>query len=50
LITVPMPCGGMGDCGVCNVMTKKGPRLVCKDGPVFDLKLFNGAAQRFEHR
>jgi dihydroorotate dehydrogenase electron transfer subunit len=50
LITAPMPCGGMGECGVCAVVTKRGPKLACKDGPVFDLKYFTGAAQRFEHR
>jgi hypothetical protein len=39
LIRTPMPCGALGDCGVCTVRTRRGNRLVCKDGPVFDLQL-----------
>jgi hypothetical protein len=38
LIWTPMPCSGLGDCGVCAVQThKKGYQLTCKDGPVFNL-------------
>jgi len=40
LVTAPMPCGGRGDCGVCAVSMKRGHKLICKDGPVLDLKLF----------
>jgi len=40
LLSTPMPCGGRGDCGVCAVNVKRGFKLICKDGPVFDLKLF----------
>jgi dihydroorotate dehydrogenase electron transfer subunit len=40
LVTTPMPCGGRGDCGVCAVSIKRGYKLICKDGPVLDLKLF----------
>ena len=40
LLTSPMPCGGRGDCGVCAVSVKRGYKLICKDGPVFDLKPF----------
>jgi dihydroorotate dehydrogenase electron transfer subunit len=40
LVTAPMPCGGRGDCGVCAVAVKRGYKLICKDGPVMDLKLF----------
>jgi dihydroorotate dehydrogenase electron transfer subunit len=40
LLTAPMPCGGRGDCGVCAVAVKRGYKLICKDGPVIDLKLF----------
>lgn len=40
LVTTPMPCGGRGDCGVCAVSMKRGYKLICKDGPVEDLKLF----------
>jgi dihydroorotate dehydrogenase electron transfer subunit len=38
LIETPIPCGGMGECGVCAIGLQKGYRLACKDGPVFDLK------------
>jgi len=38
LITTPMPCAGIGECGVCAVpKQKKGYALACKDGPVFNL-------------
>lgn len=40
LVTTPMPCGGRGDCGVCAVPIKRGYKLICKDGPVLDLKFF----------
>jgi dihydroorotate dehydrogenase electron transfer subunit len=36
LLQVPMPCGGTGECGICAVATRKGWKLTCKDGPVFD--------------
>lgn len=38
LVETPLPCGGLGECGVCAVPQRKGYRLACKDGPVFDLK------------
>jgi NAD(P)H-flavin reductase len=31
-------CGGMAECGVCSVLTKKGWKLACKAGPVFSMK------------
>jgi len=37
LISTPLPCAGLGECGVCAVRTRSGYRLACKDGPVFDL-------------
>jgi dihydroorotate dehydrogenase electron transfer subunit len=37
LISSPLPCAGMGECGVCAVRTHRGWKLACKDGPVFDL-------------
>jgi hypothetical protein len=38
LITIPMPCAGIGECGVCAVpLRRKGYALACKDGPVFNL-------------
>lgn len=39
LIRVPMPCGGMAECGVCSMRTASGPMLACIDGPVFDIGL-----------
>ena len=38
LIRTPMPCRGLGDCGVCAVKTRSGWRMACADGPVFPLK------------
>lgn len=37
LIRAPMPCGGIADCGVCALTIRHDLRLICKDGPVFDL-------------
>lgn len=37
LVTTSMPCGGMADCGVCAVSIRRGWKLACKDGPVFNL-------------
>jgi NAD(P)H-flavin reductase len=34
-IHMPVPCGGVADCGVCAVSLKSGSRLGCKEGPVF---------------
>jgi dihydroorotate dehydrogenase electron transfer subunit len=35
-LEVRMGCG-LGICNSCTIMTKKGQKQVCKDGPVFDL-------------
>lgn len=37
LISAPMPCGGVADCGVCAVNIKNNWKMACKDGPVFSL-------------
>jgi hypothetical protein len=37
LVIAPMPCTGLSECGVCAVPARRGWKLVCKDGPVFDL-------------
>ena len=37
LITTPMPCAGMAECGACAVPSQRGWKLACKDGPVFNL-------------
>lgn len=36
LVVTEVPCGGLGECGVCAVPTRAGWRLACSDGPVFD--------------
>jgi len=38
LVYAPMPCAGMAGCGACVVTARRGWKLVCKDGPVFDLE------------
>jgi hypothetical protein len=38
LVVTPMPCGGLAECGVCAVTTRRGWKMACKYGPVFDLK------------
>jgi len=37
LLTTDMPCGAIADCGACAVTARNGWKLVCKDGPVFNL-------------
>jgi hypothetical protein len=37
LVRTPMPCGGLAECGVCALTTGSDWKMVCKDGPVFDL-------------
>ena len=37
LVHTQMPCGGVAECGVCALTTKSSWKLVCNDGPVFDL-------------
>lgn len=37
LVGSPLPCAGLAECAACAVSTRNGPRLACKDGPVFDL-------------
>jgi hypothetical protein len=38
LVYAPMPCAGFAACGACAVLTQRGWKLACIDGPVFDLK------------
>lgn len=35
LIQASMPCGSLGDCGVCAVKVGRSWKLTCRDGPVF---------------
>lgn len=37
LVSTPMSCGGIADCGVCALRTQRSWKLACKQGPVFDL-------------
>lgn len=37
LVRLPMPCGAVAECGACAVPARRGWRLACKDGPVFNL-------------
>lgn len=37
LVVTPMPCGGLANCMVCAVRTRRGWKLACQDGPVFPL-------------
>ncbi|NCP88303.1 MAG: hypothetical protein CO094_03855 [Anaerolineae bacterium CG_4_9_14_3_um_filter_57_17] len=36
LLETPLPCGGLGECGVCAVVAGRKIWLACKDGPVFE--------------
>ncbi|HNH27687.1 MAG TPA: hypothetical protein PLR93_11735, partial [Anaerolineales bacterium] len=38
LIHAPMPCGALADCGVCALSIDHDWKMICKDGPVFELK------------
>jgi len=37
LVRAAMPCAGVGACGVCALPVRRGWKLACSDGPVFDL-------------
>lgn len=37
LIRAPMPCGALADCGVCALSLHHEWKMICKDGPVFEL-------------
>ncbi len=40
LVTLPMPCAGIGECGACAVPLRRGKyALACKNGPVFNLNV-----------
>lgn len=38
LVTMPMPCAGMAQCGACAIPTHRGWKMVCEHGPAFDLR------------
>lgn len=37
LIHTSMPCGGIAECGVCALSLSHEWKMICKEGPVFDL-------------
>jgi NAD(P)H-flavin reductase len=37
LIRTPMPCGALAECGVCALTIHHEWKMVCKDGPVFEM-------------
>ncbi len=37
LVVTGMPCWGLAECGACAVLSRRGWKLACKDGPVFNL-------------
>lgn len=37
LIHASMPCGGVAECGVCALSLSHEWKMICKDGPVFEL-------------
>lgn len=37
LVRAPMPCAAKAECGACAVITKRGWKMACKDGPVLKL-------------
>jgi hypothetical protein len=38
LIRAPMPCGAIAECGVCALPLHHDWKMICKEGPVFELK------------
>jgi NAD(P)H-flavin reductase len=38
LVATAMPCSGAAECGACAVLVHRRWKLVCTDGPVFDLR------------
>lgn len=37
LLSADIPCGGTAECDVCAIKTRRGWKLICEDGPVFEL-------------
>ncbi len=37
LIRAPMPCGALAECGVCALTFRHKWKMICRDGPVFEL-------------
>jgi len=37
LVHAPMPCGALAECGVCALTIHHEWKMICKDGPVFEM-------------
>jgi NAD(P)H-flavin reductase len=37
LVRAPMPCGAIAECGVCALTIRREWKMICKDGPVFEM-------------
>jgi hypothetical protein len=37
LLRAPMPCAAIAECGICAFTLQNSWKMICKDGPVFDL-------------
>jgi hypothetical protein len=42
LIRTAMPCGALAECGICALSIKHEWKMVCKDGPVFEMNSIFG--------
>jgi hypothetical protein len=42
LVRTPMPCGTLAECGVCALIIKHDWKMICKDGPVFEMRSIFG--------
>jgi hypothetical protein len=38
LVRASMPCGALAECGVCAITIRHEWRMICKEGPVFEIK------------
>ncbi len=38
LVRAPMPCGALAECGVCALALQHEWKIICRDGPVFELR------------
>jgi hypothetical protein len=32
-----MPCSALAECGVCSLRQRRGWKMICREGPVFEL-------------
>jgi NAD(P)H-flavin reductase len=38
LVRASMPCGALAECGICALTIRHDWKMICKDGPVFEMK------------